>query len=59
MSGIPYFYLMQKNRIQGKGENNKKKRDFFLLGGIAGLFNQSSIRHKKKAKKPFYCANSS
>jgi hypothetical protein len=28
MSGIPYFYLMQKKRIQGKGENNKRISSF-------------------------------
>jgi hypothetical protein len=30
MSGIPHFYLMHKeaNRIQGKGENNKRISSF-------------------------------
>lgn len=32
MSGIPYLYLMQKKRIQGKGENNKIKISSFSEG---------------------------
>jgi len=32
MSGIPYLYLMQKKRIQGKGKNNKIKIYSFSEG---------------------------
>src|SRR6266540_2853099 len=31
VSGIPYFYLMQKKRIQGRGENNKRNKSCKLI----------------------------